>query len=89
MLLELTCNTCGSPDIIIDDNEYNRVVICKNPECDDFNCFIEFNEFINGYFGKHVKIKEGLTGELTFENEEGKWRETYKNGEISSCEKVE
>lgn len=89
MLLELACITCESPNVIIDDNEYGTVVICKNPKCDDFDCFVDLSKVVNKEFGKNLTIEEGLTGELIFENEQGKFHEVYENGIITKCEKVD
>lgn len=90
MLLEVKCISCGSPDYLIyDENDREDVFICKNPECPDFNCYVEVGAMFNKYWDKSVSIKKGLTGELTFENEEGKWHEVYKNGRVIKTEKSE
>ena len=82
MLLKInvTCPSCSSGDVVIEDN---NILICKNMKCDDFNCFYEMHtRYFRDYIQNNITIENGLTGELTFENEEGKFYERYENGKI-------
>jgi len=71
----------------MNSNDRESVIICKNPECEDFNCFVELHNII--YNENAISIKEGLTGELVFENEQGKFYERYKNGRIDLSIEIE
>jgi hypothetical protein len=87
MELEIKCSSCGSPDVVYDENEAGKkVFICKNPECDDFNCFFEFSDVVLS-MGKE-NITEGMTKTIEFENEDGKWVETIENGMIKKSVRV-
>jgi|GEM_PF-4382705 len=87
MELEIRCSSCGSSDVVYDENEYGkRVFICKNPECADFNCFFEFSDVVLN-IGKE-NIIEGMTKEIEFENKDGKWLETIENGVIKKSVKI-
>jgi hypothetical protein len=86
MQFKVTCPSCGKDRIVLEDN----VFVCKNQECDDFNCFFEFNtEFINRELGQNIVIVSGYTGEQTFEIESGRYHEKYKNGKLIECEQLE
>lgn len=86
MLLKITCPSCNKGKIVLED----YVFICKNLDCDDFNCLFEFNgEFVSSYMDKNITVESGFTGEQTFENESGKYREKYENGKVVECEQLE
>lgn len=80
MLFEVKCMSCGKDQIVIDNNGNEEVFICKNPECPDFNCYFTWRD-------AKLTLKEGYTGELDFEDEDGSYHEVYENGEITLFEK--
>jgi len=86
MLIQLKCSSCKSPSIVKESNESETVFICKNPECESFNCFTTARELF--LKGEDYTIIEGLTGIQEYEewnDEENKYiscKEKYENGEI-------
>jgi len=58
-------------------------------EKNDIIQIVPENQDFSDTFRQGIIIKQGLTGELTFENEDGKWHEVYENGRIVNIKKLE
>jgi hypothetical protein len=81
MLFEIKCLSCGKDQIIMDESENGeRIFICKNPDCPDFNCFFTWND-------AKFELVKGHSGELEFETEDGSYYEIYRDGKMFLSEK--
>jgi hypothetical protein len=86
---EIKCSTCGSGNMVLDTAENGAtIVVCKNSECADFNCFADL--YRDGFLDvDKAEIIEGLTGSEIFVDGDGRaWKETYENGRIIDCHRV-
>jgi hypothetical protein len=88
MLLEIKCSVCGeSKYMILDVTDNGMALICKNVNCDAFNCYTDFNQKylyremnLHNETNKEITIKEAFTGEVEFEDDDGIFKEIYTNG---------
>ena len=91
MLLEIKCSSCGSTDVVYEQEQ--DIFFCKNPECDDFDCVWEWTDMTKRFESESFYIKDGMTKEITYQAEynEGEWytfKEKIEKGKIIECEKV-
>lgn len=89
MKLELKCPTCGEYKYLIiesgiGDNAKDRVLVCKNKNCIDFDSYFNLDYFVSEYLNTSVIVQEGFTGEVEFENDNGNFKEIYENGFIKA-----